>query len=207
MPTDDLEQLPSALAGIAWGVVIGVLIDLPLGFLLGLRGIWLVLFAVVAGYAMAVLIKRMAFAITDGTAAAFVYMIWPSGSSTPYTPSYSYEEALAARGDLNGALSRYRVAMSRNPTDPEPRIRAAELLFDSDRPGDAVALFAEARRLSDAHELYVTQRLIDLYLGPLHNDIRVLVELRRLTERFPGTREAEAAHRLLTSLKQESKVS
>jgi hypothetical protein len=61
--------------------------------------------------------------------------------------------------------------------------------------------------LSDAHELYVTQRLIDLYLGPLHNDIRVLVELRRLTERFPGTREADAAHRLLTRLKEEGKAS
>lgn len=205
IPTDDLETLPSALAGVAWGVALGVLVDLPLGFLLGIRGIWLVLFALVAGFAMAILIRRITATVTEGTAAAFLYMIWPSGGSTPYKRTYSHEQALAAKGDLDGALSRYRVAMRLNPTDPEPRIQAAELLFRSDTPESAVALFDEARRLSEAHELYVTQRLIDLYLGPLDNDIRVLVELRRLTERFPGSLEADAAHKLLARLKQEYK--
>ena len=41
-----------------------------------------------------------------------------------------------------------------------------------------------------SRELYATQRLIDLYLGPLGDDMRALVELRRLVERNTGVRQA-----------------
>lgn len=210
IPTDDLDRgLPATLAGVAYGVVLGVLFDLPLGWLLGLRGVWLFAFAIVAGIVMGIMLTRMTTAITEGTASAILYALWPSGRSTPYVPTYSLEQALAAKGDHDGALVAYRHAMRLNPMDPEPRFQAAEMLFRSGTPGKAVAFFDEGRRLSGddrGRELYATQRLIDLYLGPLHNDIRVLVELRRLAERFPGTREAEAAHQLLARLKQEQGI-
>jgi hypothetical protein len=44
-----------------------------------------------------------------------------------------------------------------------------------------------------ADELYATHRLVDLYLGPLGDESRAMSELRRLVERFPGTRDAEGA--------------
>jgi hypothetical protein len=92
---------------------------------------------------------------------------------------------LAVRGDHAGALEAYDAAM-RSSHGPEPRFQAAEMLFRSATPERAAALFAEARRLSGDHrarELYATQRLIDLYLGPLGDSPRALVELRRLSDR------------------------
>ena len=69
----------------------------------------------------------------------------------------------------------------------------------------AAELFREARRLAPeddrARELYTTQRLIDCFLGPLDDPGRARVELRRLSERFPGTREAQAALTALANLK------
>jgi hypothetical protein len=111
---------------------------------------------------------------------------------------------MAARGDIEGALKGYRLAMHQNPDDPEPRFRVAELLFRGDHPDKAVAFYREGRDLAGtnrARELYATQRLIDLYLGPLGDDVRALVELRRLVERFPGTAEAAAARNVLLRMK------
>jgi hypothetical protein len=53
----------------------------------------------------------------------------------------------------------------------------------------------------EEHERYVSQKLIDLYLGPLAGEGRALVELRRLIERHPGTREAEGARSAIAGLK------
>ena len=95
--------------------------------------------------------------------------------------------------------------MARNPDDPEPRIQLAELHFRGATPDKAIPLFVEARRLAGdnrARELYTTQRLIDLYLGPVGQPSRALVELRRLVDRFPGTREADSARDLIAKLKQ-----
>ena len=68
----------------------------------------------------------------------------------------------------------------------------------------AIEFFKEGRELAGnnrSRELYATQRLIDLYLGPLGDDVRALVELRRLVERFPGTKEAAAARNVLMRMK------
>ena len=163
-----------------------------------------------AGWLIGILIHRMITRITEGTANAVLRVVWPTGESSPYAKTYSSEQALAARGDVDGALEAYEAAMRLHPTDPEPRFQAAELLFRSPTPEKAVVLFAEARRLSAgqrARELYATQRLIDIYMGPLGDDARALVELRRLSDRFPGTREATAAKELLARLKQEKRES
>ena len=183
---------------------------MPLGWLLQLRGIWLLLFVVVAAVVIARSINRMMTVVVDGTANAFLRLVWPSGSSTPYEKTYSLEEAMIARGDIDGAMVRYGAAMRLHPTDVELRFRVAEVLFRSENPARAVPYFTEGRQLAGdnrSRELYATQRLIDLYLGPLGNPVGALVELTRLVDRFPGTREAEAASDLLARLKPEKRNS
>jgi hypothetical protein len=182
----------------------GILFGAPLGWLLQMRGPWLLLFVGLCMWAMGVFFRRLMTTVVDGTANLFLRMVWPSGDSTPYEKTYSAEQAKAARGDIDGALKGYRVAMRQNPGDPEPRFRVAELLFRGDYPDKAIAFFKEGRDLAGdnrGRELYATQRLIDLYLGPLGDDVRALVELRRLVERFPGTKEAAAARNVLLRMK------
>lgn len=205
IPEDDLDRsLPERIAGAVYGVVLGILLGGPLGWFLKLRGSWLLLFVLLSAWVIGTALRRMSMTIVEGTANAFLRLVWPSGNSTPYEKTYSAEQAMAARGDYEGALVSYGAAMRLNPTDPKPRFLAAEMLYRSPAPEKAAALFAEARRLSGdnrAGELYATQRLIDLYLGPLRNDVRALVELRRLVERFPGTPEAAAARGVLLEMK------
>jgi hypothetical protein len=197
--------LPEKLAGAVYGIVLGVLFGAPLGWvILHLRGPWLLLFMVASGWTMGVFLRRMTTTVVEGTANAFLRLVWPTGDSTPYERTYSAEQAMAVRGDIDGAITGFAMAMRQHPTDPEPRFQAAEILFRSPEPERAAKYFSEGRRLSGenrARELYATQRLIDLYLGPLGDNVRALVELRRLVERFPGTREAEAAHKVLNELK------
>jgi hypothetical protein len=203
--SDDAQDLLEQLGKNASGILVGLVFGVPLGWLLHLHGIWLYLFVVVAVVVIATSIKGMATAIVDGTANAFLRMVWPTGSSTPYTPAYSMEEAMVARGDVDGALAHYGAAMRLHPTDPDLRFRVGELLFRSTSPARAAMYFIEGRQLAGdnrGRELYATQRLIDLYLGSLGNPVGALVELTRLVDRFPGTREAESAANMIARLKQ-----
>lgn len=187
-----------------YGAVLGILFGAPLGWLLQMRGPWLLLFVVLCIWTFGVFLRRFMITVIEGTANFLLRMVWPSGDSTPYEKTYSAEQAMAVRGDIEGALKGYRVAMRQNLGDPEPRFRVAELLFRGDYPEKAIEFFKEGRELAGdnrTRELYATQRLIDLYLGPLGDDVRALVELRRLVERFPGTKEAAAARNVLLRMK------
>ena len=205
IPADDPDRgLPERLAGAVYGIVLGILFGAPLGWFLALRGPWLVLFIILAAWAMGTALKRMTTAMIDGTANAFLRLVWPSGDSTPYTPTWSAEQAKVARGDIEGALVGYGAAMRLHPTDPELRFRVAEVLYRSTTPERSEKYFKEGRALAGedrGRELYATQRLIDLYLGPLGDNVRALVELRRVVERFPGTSEAAAARKVLMEMK------
>lgn len=201
----DAQDLFEQLGKNAYGILVGLVFGVPLGWLLQLRGIWLYLFVLVAAVVIARSIRYLTTVIVDGTANAFLRMVWPTGNSTPYTPTYSMEESMVARGDVEGALAHYGAAMRLHPTDPELRFRVGELLFRSPSPAKAAMYFIEGRQLAGdnrGRELYATQRLIDLYLGPLGNPVAALVELTRLVDRFPGTREAESAAAMIARLKQ-----
>lgn len=206
MPYDDLDErgLPARIASWVYGIILGLLFGWPFGIvILGASGMPLVLFVVGFMFAAGYTIKRIMTVVPEGMAKAFVYMIWPSGQSTPYQPSYSNEQALAARGDVAGALAAYEAAMRLRPMDPEPRFQAAEMLLKSSAPERAARYFIQGRRLSPndrSRELYATQRLIDLYWGKLKDYPRARAELRQLVSRFPGTREAVAAQELLNEL-------
>lgn len=187
------------------GIVLGILFGSPLGFLIGARGIPLLMFVLATIVMAGFTIVRITTIIPEGMANALLRFVWPGGT-TPYEHTYSSEQALAARGDQAGALAAYDAAIRLRPMDPEPRIQAAELLLKSSTPEKAARFLIQARQLSAnnrGRELYATQRLIDLYWGRLHDHPRARSELRRLIERFPGTREAAAAGKLLDTLSQE----
>lgn len=207
MPDDDLDSgIPGRIAGTVYGIVLGILFGSPLAFLFGARGWTLVLSVIGAIFIAGYTVSRIMTVVPEGMANAFLRFVFPSGYSTPYEPTYSSEQALAARGDHTGALEAYDAAMRLRPMDPEPRFQAAELLFRSSTPEKAVRLFVQGRRLSGRNrskELYATQRLIDLYLGKLDDKPRARAELRQLTRRFPGTREAVAAQKFLDELSAE----
>jgi tetratricopeptide (TPR) repeat protein len=205
MPHDDLDErgLPARIASWVYGIALGLLFGWPFGVLFGASGVPLVLIVVASMFVAGYTIRRIMTVVPEGMARAFMHLIWPSGSSTPYEPTYSNLQALAARGDHAGALEAYDEAMRLRPMDPEPRFQAAELLSKSSTPQKAARLFIQARRLSGSSrskELYATQRLIDLYLGKLDDRPRARAELRQLVKRFPGTREAEASQKLLDEI-------
>ena len=131
-----------------YGAVLGILFGAPLGWLLQMRGPWLLLFVVLCIWTFGVFLRRFMITVIEGTANFFLRMVWPSGDSTPYEKTYSAEQAMAVRGDIEGALKGYRVAMRQNLGDPEPRFRVAELLFRGDYPEKAIEFFKEGRELA-----------------------------------------------------------
>lgn len=110
---------------------------------------------------------------------------------------HSRAEALAAAGrlaDASAAFDELRAGGDRNI----PALRA-EAELHSTAAGDpkrAESLYLQIRRAPDATTgdvLYASHRLIDLYIGPLNDPGRVMVELRRMADQFPDTRDGQSA--------------
>jgi hypothetical protein len=146
---------------------------------------------------------QMRLAAAGGAAALAV--VFPDGSHTPYEEQYSYEESLAARGDLPAALEAYERVIAEHPDRPMPRLRAAEHYAGrGGNPLRAAELFREVRDLAGVttrDAVYASSRLVDLYDGPLNAPGRALVELRRIIERYPSTAVALHARDALPRLK------
>ena len=159
----------------------------------------------VGGAVAGVVVAFVAWKLSSAAGAGFRAFIQPSGASTPYQATYSYEESLAVRGDVAGAIEAYARRMAEQPHDVEVRVRAAELLAaEGNDPARAAALFRELRAIpgvTPARVLYATQRLVDLHRGPLGDEGRALVELRRIVESFPGSTAATHARKALRTLK------
>ncbi|HEX3867480.1 MAG TPA: hypothetical protein VHV78_12045 [Gemmatimonadaceae bacterium] len=127
------------------------------------------------------------------------------GHSTPYAEQYSYQQALVMRGELDAALESFEAVIAENPTGVAPRIKAAEL-YDREKRDHrrAAELFRDAQRIpsiTTGEFVYVTNRLVDLFVGPLGDPGRALVELRRLMDRCPGSAAAKSARQALTVIK------
>ncbi len=127
------------------------------------------------------------------------------GSSTPYERQFSYEQSLVMQGRVDDALSSFEAVIAAEPALVAARIRAAELYIAEKADHlRAAELFREVSRLpflASGDDVYVTNRLVDLYLGPLNDRGRAMVELRRFIDRRPGSRAADHARRSLASLK------
>jgi hypothetical protein len=131
----------------------------------------------------------------------FISFLSPNQGLAATEATYSHIQAIAARGDIAGALKEYENVIAAESTAIEARIQAAELYATSRTDVvRAAALYNEVRRIdgvSAARDLYASQRLIDLYDGPLRQPSKSLTELRRIIDRHHGSREADFARSTL----------
>lgn len=137
----------------------------------------------------------------------FLSFLWPNKGEAARETSYSHIQAMAAAGDVAGALAAYEDVIAAAPTAIAPRAQAAELYAQGHDPARAAKLFAEMRRIpgcSRQHDLYATQRLVDLYDGPLKQPQKSLTELRRIVELHGDSREAPFARDALVRRKREA---
>ncbi len=201
---DERTARAALVAPVAFGVVFAA-IGAGAGALWGLGGLSLAGFAIVFGVASGIVMRWLMLRVVHGTSSAIASFLFPTGDSTPYEETFSSFDALEAAGDVSGAMAAYEALLAREPGNARALRQAAELHVRAGRHRRGAELLGELRRLGTtrADELYATQRLADLYLGALGDDGRALVELRRLVERFPATREAEGARAALARLKRE----
>lgn len=155
-----------------------------------------------AGFAIGMGVARA----SAGAGARLARSIYaPSGASTAYVPTFSQIEALEIRGDLDGAASAWDEEIARSGDQIGVLVKAADFHLRARKDAQrALELFQRARATGSGGadmRRYVQQKLVDLYLGPLKDEGRALVELRRLIDAFPGTREAEAARDSLAAIK------
>ena len=138
----------------------------------------------------------------SGRAAQSVYM--PRAGGT-WSSSHSNIDAMEARGDYAGAARAWETLALAEPANPWPLIRVGELYERALAvPDRALERFRRARDLpgiTPEQHRYASQKVIDLHLGPLHDTGRAMVELRRLVDQHPGTREAQGARLALERLK------
>ena len=188
------------VAGVTFGA--GIILSLlggvpPLAAVLVLAAV-----ALAVGALTAYLGSRMG----EGAGIVVQSFVQPSGNSTPYEQSFSYQEAMIMRGDIDGALESYEAIIVEQPTLVSARLAAAEHYARGDRnAARAAELFREVRTipgvpLRDA--IYSSSRLVDLYDGPLADPGRALVELRRIIELYPGSAVATHARNALPTLKE-----
>jgi tetratricopeptide (TPR) repeat protein len=172
---------------------------------LGIGGLKALLLTLVAAVVTTVIVFRTSLASANAAGAVARAFTMPSGNSTPYEEQFSYQESLAARGDVAGALESYEAVIAERPEATAPRLKAAELYARrGGNPRRAAALFREVRELRDASPrdaLYASSRLVDLYDGPLDEPGRALVELRRLVELHPNTDVAAGARVAIARIK------
>lgn len=172
---------------------------------LGLDGWRVVLFTLVASSLSGLLTYRLGLASAAGAGGIARHVTMPSGASTPYEEQFSYQESLAARGDVAGALESYEAVISERPGAVSPRLKAAELYARQGKnPRRAAELLREVRDLPTAsarEALYAASRLVDLYDGALDEPGRALVELRRIVELYPNTDAASGARVAIARIK------
>lgn len=127
------------------------------------------------------------------------------GASTPSVEQYSYQDSLIMRGEIDEAIASFEAIATAHPGAVTPRVKAAELYIkERQNYQRAAELFREAQRssaISSGEDIYIANRLADLYAGPLGERGRALIELRRVIDRHHGTPAAGLARRALRDLK------
>ncbi|MDB4908960.1 MAG: hypothetical protein JWO05_3744 [Gemmatimonadetes bacterium] len=146
-----------------------------------------------------------ALELVDKAGKGFLAFLWPSGESTPYEESYSYEQSLVMQGNVPAALESFEGHIAADATSVPVRRKAAELYAgEGANPRRAAELFREIQRLptvSAGDDIHASNRLADLYLGPLAEPGRALVELRRIIDRYPDSTQAGHARAHIMDLK------
>ena len=166
-----------------WVLAVLIVLDVPL-VVLGILGI---------------------HAFTSRAATGLVHGLYAVGDIPP-PRSYPRQDVMIVRGQYREAAEYFRDHLTVEPDDNEARLRLADLLEQhfNDFAG-AERLYLEVRGLqpSRGEEVRAANGLIDLYRKQGNRE-RVLVELARFRDRYPGTPGADAAARLLAELKVEA---
>jgi hypothetical protein len=158
--------------------------------------------AALIGFALG---KLVGFALLESSGRIAQSVYAPTAAGT-YTQTHSNIDAMEAKGDYRGAVTAWEAVSVSEPGNPWPLIRAGELyLRELGEPGmalDRFRLASDVSGITPEQHRYASQKVIDLYLGPLENEGRAMVEMRRLIDTHPGTREAEGARAALQRLKE-----
>ena len=110
---------------------------------------------------------------------------------------------MIVRGQYREAAEYFRDHLTVEPDDNEARLRLADLLEQhlNDLAGaERLYLEVRGRQPNRGEEMRAANGLIDLYRKQWSRE-RLLVELARFRDGYPGTPGAEAAARLLAELK------
>ena len=176
------------------------------GSKLGATGWELVLFVLLGWILGALFVYSMMRGLPKLGGAAMQATLMPSGDTTPYETDFSYELALAMRGDLKGALKSFEEKIVARPTDAAVRLKAAEMYRDAGNYERSKELYREVQRIpgvDSRDDVTASYRLIDLYRGKLNDPGRSLPEFRRLIDRYPETQVAQQARDALAKLKKD----
>lgn len=177
-----------------------------LGVKLGFEKSAVILMALVGAFLGSALIFFIIRVIPHAGAAAMQATLMPSGNTTPYETDFSYEMALAMKGDVKSALLSFEEKIAASPLDAAARLKAAEMYLGNGNPERARELFREVQRIPNVErrdDVLASYRLVDLYRGKLADPGKALPEIRRLIERYPNSQIEIQAREALANLKKE----
>ena len=120
-------------------------------------------------------------------------------------PDYSYPDALAKRGDLEGAARIYREAIWRTRRDPVPYLRLARVQLRMGAHERALATLREALEVADLdpkQEAHLVRQTHEIYSVQLEDPARAAPDLARYLEGKPEGAHGEWARRELAYIKE-----
>jgi hypothetical protein len=155
------------------------------------------------GYAIGKTIGWTLLTVSGKTAQAFTF----PATTGFYVHEHSEIDTLEVRGDFKGAVSAWEAVAIAEPDNPWPLVRSGDLyarkLGDPALAVERYRLAASIPTVKPEIERYASQKIIDLLLGALDDRGGAMVELRKLIDRYPSSREAEGARKALRALKAE----
>lgn len=145
--------------------------------------------------------------VVRGGAGLALRTLQPDGSTTPYQHDFSQIESFVVRGELTSAATLWDETLAEYPKDVEAHVRAADFFAGPiARHERAMILYRTVQQMPHApaeRHLYVAQRIVDLYLGPLPDKGRAIVELRKIVDRWPNSTAARFGRDAIARLKAE----
>ena len=209
LPDEDTGERLNRLRTIALPVGACIVIAAALAwFLHETRGTgpWAMLGIVLVGTAAGYVVGRTVWFAGDLAGRGFTHVVTASGNLPP-APSFSYQEALIARGRYAEAAATFRDHLAAHPQDHDARIAFGALCTGQLRdPAMAARLYSEVRagKPTPQQELVVSHALVDLYRATGDRG-REMAELARFAARYQGTRAADAAKRALQELRRDAR--
>lgn len=196
-----LKALGTALMPAGLG---GIMLTVLGSQMLHLGGARLILFTLIG--TLSLFAGAVWFSLRMGSAAGEVASkVYMGGDTTPYEDQFSEEQARVMQRDYATALAMFEHRITMNPNDPRVLMATADLYAThGENPKRAAELYRQVQKLPEVgsgQDVYVSNKLADLYLGPLKEPKRALVEFRRLMERYPGSVAASHAKLALENLK------